>query len=272
MKFRLFIFTAMLCAGASLLSLLVSLQLFGGISRANMVQAEGSYSLVVFLALFFSITLFFLLLIRLHRGQWLYRMIFSLALFFGLVNVFGIAFPLMFSVFVSGIFLLGFFLIPTVWIHDLIVLVAAAGIVPMFGVQFTEESAMLLLVILSVYDCIAVFVTKHMLALAHHMIASQASFAFFIPERFSDFSLPMSAVRPGTGFMVLGGGDIILPAILLVVVGRENILLALVGIIGLMVGLFVNHILLVVYRRPLPALPLLTLGSIIGISIGKIFF
>lgn len=272
MKLRLFFFTAVLCAGAYLLSLFVSLQSIGeGVSSGTAVQPEGPYSLVVFLALFFSVTLFFLLLIRLHRGELLYRVMFSLALFFGLVNVVSIVFPLSFSLLVAGIFLLGFFLVQTVWTHDLIVLLAAGGIAPLFGVQFSVDSAMLLLVILSVYDCIAVFVTKHMLTLAHHMIRSQASFAFFIPERFCDFSLPLTAVRPGTGFLILGGGDIVLPTLLLIAVGREHIQYAFAGVVGLILGLFVNHLLLVVYRRPLPALPLLTIGAIAGISISRIF-
>ena len=272
MKLRLFFFTALLCGGAYLLSLFVSLQSFASIYGAKIIeQPDQQYQLTVFLALFFTVTLFFLLLLRLHRGETLYRALFSLTLFFGLLNVFSIVFPLSFSALVAGIFLLGFFLIPTVWMHDLIVLMAAGGIAPLFGMRFTVASALLLLIILSVYDCIAVFITKHMLTLAHRMIASRASFAFFVPEKFHDFSLPLSAVRPGSGFLILGGGDIILPTILLVAVGRSDMPSALAGIVGLIVGLFANHLLLTVYHRPIPALPLLTLGAIAGISLGKLF-
>lgn len=271
MKFRLYLTTAALSGAAYLLSLYMTSELAGvvGVSSPAMID-QGAKPLLLFLALFASATAFLLLLFRVYRGQFLYRLMFSLVVFLGLLKLFETVFPLEFSAIVAAVFLAGFFIIPTVWTHNAIVILASAGIGPVFALSFSESAAWILLLFLSTYDIIAVFVTKHMITLAHALVRSRATFALFVPERLRDFWAHVSVVRPGAGFLIFGGGDLVIPMLYLSTVARENMGAAVLGAYGCLVGIFCNHLFLVVYRRPVPALPLISLGALIGVAMGKL--
>ncbi len=270
MKLKLFFTTAFLFAVTYLLGLFVTSQTVVSIPLFGGTPYDANLSLTLFLVFFFAVTLALLLLSRMTKNGSIYRIVFALLIVLGLIKLFELVFPFEFSAILALIFLCGFFLVPTVWVHNLIIVLVSAGIAQVFGLQFTEHTASLLLIILSVYDILAVFVTKHMMTLAHEMIGHQASFAFFIPERLRDFGASVATVLPGSGFLILGGGDIILPLIALCTVARTSMTVALYGLVGTLVGLFVNHLFLTLSRRPLPALPLLTLGTLIGIKIGHL--
>lgn len=271
MKIRLYLTTALLSAVAYTLGLFAARELsITAFSPPAVSAGQEGAVLFLFLALFASATGFLLLLFRVYRGTGLYRLLFSLVVFLGLLKLFETVFPLEFSVIVAALFLLGFFLVPTVWTHDVIVILASAGIGAMFALSFTESTSVALLAVLSIYDVLAVFVTKHMITLAHAMIRSQATFALFIPERIKEFAASIAQVRPGAGFMILGGGDIVLPMIYLSVVAREQSGVAIVGMCGALCGQFLNHLFLVQLRKPIPALPMIALGAIAGVAAGNI--
>lgn len=271
MKLQLSIITVLLSGIAYILGLFAA-QEFTSAAPAVSTGAPGQEGAVLFLflVLFASATVFLLFLFRVYRGTLLYRILFSLVVFLGLVKLFETVFPLEFSAMVAALFLLGFFLVPTVWTHDVIVILASAGIGAVFALNFTESTSVALLVFLSLYDVVAVFFTKHMITLAHAMIRSQATFALFIPEKIRGFMENVSAVRPGAGFMIFGGGDIVLPMIYLSVIAREHMGVAIVGMCGALLGQFLNHLFLVQLRRPIPALPLIALGAIGGVAAGKV--
>ncbi|MDP2630159.1 MAG: presenilin family intramembrane aspartyl protease [Candidatus Uhrbacteria bacterium] len=271
MKPKLFFFTALVFACTYLLGIFATAQMAFVAPVLVRTAQEANLSLVLFLFLFFSATAFFLLLFYVTKRGSVYRVVFALLIALGLIKLFELVFPLGFSSVLAIIFLIGFFLVPAVWTHDLIVVLVSAGIAPVLSGQFSEHTAVLLLIILSVYDVIAVFVTRHMMTLAHEMIRHQASFALFIPERVRDFGANIASVVPGSGFLIVGGGDIILPLIALSTVARTSMTAALYGMVGTLVGLFINHLFLTLSRRPLPALPLLTVGTLIGIQIGYLF-
>ncbi len=273
MKPHIYFYSIFLSLAAYLLSLFVFSQTNSDLgSFQGSSQEDQAGVLALFLLLFFSMTLFLLMLFKVHRGSWLYRVLFAGGMWMGLMLVFQIVFPFEFSSVLAGIFLLGFFFVPTVWTHDVIVILASAGIGPIFGAHFSPQTAILLLIILSVYDYIAVFVTQHMASLAHELVRHQASFALFVPEGFRDFGAHISQVRPGAGFLILGGGDLIIPMILLTAVASTSMAVALCGVIGLVGSMTINHYALVVLHKPIPALPALTLGLIGGISAGQLFF
>lgn len=272
MKLQLYITTALLSGAAYILALFATKELASGMLPAVPAYArpgtEGA-TLLLFLVLFATATALLLFLLRFYRGRRLYRALFSFVVFLGLFKLFETVFPFEFSVMVAMLFLAGFFFISTVWTHDVIVILASAGIGSVFSLSFTEDTAFVILLILSVYDIISVFVTKHMMTLAHAMIRSQATFALFVPERIKGFAANIAQVRPGAGFLILGGGDIVLPMIYLSTVARASADAALYGAAGALLGQFLNHLFLVQLRRPLPALPLITLGAIVGVAIGK---
>lgn len=264
MRLRLFFHTAFLFILAQSLGLVVADQL---LAMAFPTAESAPLTMVQFLILFFSVTVFMLILFQLYRGKVLYRVLFGAALFIGLLKIFELVFPTSLSLIVALFFIAGLALLPQIWVHDLIILLAAAGIGPVFGLQFQWHMALVMLAILSVYDFIAVFITRHMILLAHEMIRHQASFAFIIPEKFRDFKAYLSAVRPGGGFLILGGGDIILPMLLTASLYSLDPRSAYYCIGGMVAGLLCNHVLLMKSRHPLPALPFITLGATLGIAI-----
>ncbi len=271
MKSKLFFFTALVFLCTYLLGIFATAQMTSVAPVLVRTAQEANWSLVLFLLLFFSATVFFLLLFYITKKGGVYRVVFTLLVVLGLIKLFELVFPFGFSSVLALIFLVGFFLVPAVWTHDLIVILVSAGLAPVLSSQFSEHTATLLLIILSVYDIIAVFVTRHMMTLAHEMIRHQASFALFIPERIRDFGANIASVVPGAGFLIVGGGDVVLPLIALSTVARTSMTVALYGMAGTLVGLFINHLFLTLSRRPLPALPLLTIGTLAGIQIGYFF-
>ncbi|MEK7619113.1 MAG: presenilin family intramembrane aspartyl protease [Patescibacteria group bacterium] len=267
LRLHLFAHTALLFFAAQFTALVVTDQL-KALVFPSITTVSDQQSLVYFLIVFFSVTLFLLILFQFYKGRFLYRLMFASIAFIGLLKVFELVFPFSLSILVAVTFLLGLFLVPNVWAHDLIVIIASAGIGPIFGLQFSVSAALILLVILSIYDFVAVFVTKHMVGLAHAMIANQASFALLIPEHYADFRAKLTDVRPGSGFLIFGGGDVILPMFLNASLYIMYKPLAYWSIGGALFGMFLNHLWLMETRRPLPALPFITLGSILAIAVG----
>lgn len=267
MHWKLFLHTVAVFALAQALALVVTREL-KDMPTPFLPIAGQSASLISFFIFFFAATIFVFLLLEYRRGRFLYRSLFSIVLFVGLSKVFELVFPQELSMAIAVVFIVGLFLLPIIWVHDVVVAIAAAGIGPMFGLQFSWQAAAFILILLSVYDVIAVFVTRHMITLAQEMIRHQASFALIIPERWQEFKENLSAVQPGTGFLIVGGGDVVLPMLLTSSAYLIQPALAWWIVLGTLAGVFLNHGLLVAYRRPLPAMPFLTFGAFVGLSIG----
>lgn len=266
---QLLFFTLLLFAAAQGAALFVTEQL--AIMRLSSAPTLADGGVVAyFLLFFFAVTLFFLILFHIYRGNLLYRIIFLLAVFAGLLKVFELVFPVSLSMVVAVFFILGLFLLPVIWVHDLIIILAGAGIGAVFGIQFHWSFAILLLAILSVYDIIAVFVTKHMIVLAHELIKRSCSFALIVPEHWRNFRFGLMEVKPGSGFLILGGGDVILPMFLTASAYLTQPSAAVTAIVGMCIGVTINHIWLMGHGHPLPALPFIVLGGVVGMLLGFI--
>lgn len=266
-RLQLLAYTLVLFAAAQGLALFVAEQL-AHIRPPETVGISDGAAVAYFLIFFFAVTLFFLILFHIYKGNAIYRSIFIAIVFAGLLKLFELVFPTALSAIVAVIFILGLFLLPVVWVHDLIVLFAGAGIGAVFGLQFHWTFAMILLVILSVYDALAVFVTKHMITLAHELIKRSCTFALIIPEHAAQFRASLMAIHPGSGFLVLGGGDIVLPMFLTASAYAARPAAGWYAIVGMCIGVALNHIWLTSSRVPLPALPLISAGGILGTFFG----
>lgn len=271
LRIHLFLHTALLFSLAQGAAIAIVEQLKSLMLLDEMI-VSAEIPFIQFLLLFFAITVLFLILLQLYKGKSVYRFLFFGAVFIGLLKVFELVFPLSLAFVVSLFFIVGLIFLPIVWVHNLVVILASAGIGAVFGLQFRWESAYLLLIILSFYDCIAVFVTKHMVGLAHELIKRQASFALIVPERWKDSNVELDRIKPGSGFLILGGGDVILPMIFLTSLYLERPSSAMSAFFGILGGLFANHCLLIRFHHPLPALPLLTFGALLGLIVDFFLF
>ena len=165
-------------------------------------------------------------------------------------------------------------LVPRVIILNIAVILALAGLGSVAGLSITPLVAVWVLAILSVYDIVAVYLTKHMIKMAEGMIASRAIFGFIIPAKLSGFKEKLSAVQPGENFMILGSGDIVLPLILTASLARSSFWQAILVAVFSVLGLLLTHLIFVNQkeRRPMAALPPIAALSIIGFLLSSLIF
>jgi presenilin-like A22 family membrane protease len=167
---------------------------------------------------------------------------------------------------------------PTVLIHNLVIVGGLAGIGGMLGLTLLPRDVIILLIILAIYDVIAVYKTKHMVKMAKEMIQKRVILGIIVPEKIMGFRASMMDVehdkiparrifKPGqrVRFMILGGGDLALPLLLIASVVRQNILHSIIILIFSLFGLLaMNLIFIRLKSRPMPALPPLAFFSILG--------
>ena len=144
--------------------------------------------------------------------------------------------------------------------------IAIAGIGALFGLTVTPLFAVILLAVLSIYDIIAVYKTKHMISMAKAMIESKAIFGFVIPSKLKLVTERLNNVTPGDNFMILGSGDIVMPLILTSSVAKTSLAGSVIVLIFSLAGLFLTHLIFTNQnkKRPMAALPPIAALSIIG--------
>jgi len=167
-----------------------------------------------------------------------------------------------------------FIFIHNVLVHDLSVMLGIAGVSSILGITIVPETIVAILVILSFYDILAVYWTKHMVYMAKSMIESGAIFGFVIPFELKDVFYHKGEAHQQIGekFMILGSGDVGLPVImassLAVISLRQSVIASLFALIGL----FITHLLFVNQgaRRPMAALPPIATLTIIGYLVSQL--
>lgn len=165
---------------------------------------------------------------------------------------------------------------PLVLNQDLCLILGMAGAGSVFGLRLSPNVVIILLIIFSIYDFIAVYKTKHMIKMAKEMIKSRAILALVIPQTISDLQSGLDKLEPGGRFLILGGGDIVFPLLLASSLVPSGILNSVIVVIFSLIGLFTSFYLFMFQplapegsRRPIPALPPIALFSIIGFLVIK---
>ena len=177
-----------------------------------------------------------------------------------------------FSVFLS--FCLIFLLLrkPSVLIHNICMILGISGVGAILGLRINPEVMVLFLIIFSVYDFIAVYKTKHMVAMAKEMVEHKAILAFIVPPEISGFKGDIKEVKPGGKFLILGGGDIAFPLMLCSSLVSRDIISSLIVAFFSIVGLFFSFFIFINQkeRKAIPALPPIALFCILGYLIALI--
>ena len=259
-----------------ILGLLVARRLFTFPEIAKIEASPPSFSNpLIFLGIFALTTIVFLLLVRFFRKTPFFLKIFlGIAIFIGLDIVFGAFFgePLAFSL---ALILVGLrFFYNNILLHNFLFSLALAGIGGFLGLSFSPKVAVMVLVVLAGYDLVAVYLTKHMVRLARSMIKEGVFLGIIIPRRKED-SLKRSFIFSfkRKNFYFLGGGDLALPLILVASIGRTSLLKGGIVIFFSLFGLFLMNLLFMGQkeRRPMPALPPIVLGSLLGYLVATLF-
>jgi len=229
-----------------------------------------------FILYFLFVTLFIFLIarfIKFKKGKGLiFKILFVLAMFWGGSLLLSFLVPDIIVLILMVILIFWWLKKPSILIQNLLIILGIAGAGSILGLSFAPEIVILLLVIFSIYDFIAVYKTKHMIKMAKEMIESGAILALVIPSNILDFKVNLAEVKPGGRFLILGGGDVVFPLILVVSLIPEGILNSLIVAIFSLIGLFVSFWIFISQkvRQPIPALPPIALFSIIGYLITKI--
>lgn len=156
--------------------------------------------------------------------------------------------------------------IPIVLTHNIAILVGIAGISGMLGLSLTPLVVCGALALLSLYDIISVYRTRHMISLAGNMLSSGAVFGFLVPMSLKGFFAGRRKSLDSKQVMMLGSGDIGLPLILVTSIVSQSIQAAfLVGAFTL-AGLMLMHWLFARQERkePMAALPPIAMSAILG--------
>ncbi len=99
---------------------------------------------------------------------------------------------------------------PEWYIVDAFGILVCAGISALFGVSMTTLPALLLLLVLAVYDAISVYKTRHMVSLAEGVINIKAPLLFVVPKSrdysFRKDQMAVSAKAKGKGRLFPGPG------------------------------------------------------------------
>ncbi len=115
-----------------------------------------------------------------------------------------------------------------------------------------------------------VFGTGTMIKMFKEMLSQKLILALTIPENPKNLTTKISQVEIGKGFIFLGTGDLVLPMAFAISVLRFNLLSSIFIIIGSFLGLLVLTLYFIEERRPLPALPPIIIGGILGYLISLI--
>jgi len=142
------------------------------------------------------------------------------------------------------------------YVHNLAELLVYAGVVAIFAPMLNLWAVIVLLILISVYDFVAVFITKHMVALAK------------IQESMGIFAGLVVANKDEVA--ILGGGDIAFSLLFAVVVMREfGMINSLFAIAGTAIAL--SLLMLIGKKKKFyPAMPFVTAGAVLGFLISLI--
>ncbi len=166
---------------------------------------------------------------------------------------------------------------PEWYIIDAFGILVSSGIAALFGVSMTTLPALLLLLVLAVYDAISVYKTRHMVSLAEGVIDIKAPLLFVVPKS-RDYSFRQDQVSVSgdgkRGAYFLGLGDAIIPTVLVISAYWSLPAAGIFGLgfpaLGAMLGTYAGFLLLMTTTRDKPqaGLPFLNSGAILGFLAG----
>jgi presenilin-like A22 family membrane protease len=205
------------------------------------------------------------------------RLLFALLFSWGafIATVFYLPLPLAVAIAVA----LGtlWFVIPLVWLHNLVLILAVSSLGAVFGRFIAPWTAMAIILALAAYDLLAVRF-KFMLWMADKLSQINALPALIIPRNYADWNLNLKdreekviqADPSRREYSILGGGDIAFPCLLTASVCfarglAPGVIIAALGTLGL-VSVYVIQAKLL-KGKPMAALPPIAAFTLVGLLI-----
>jgi len=207
----------------------------------------------------------------------LLRLLFALLFSWGafIATVFYVPLPV--AVAIAVVFGTFWFLIPLVWLHNLVLILAVSSLGAVFGRFITPWTAMAIILALAIYDFLAVRF-KFMLWMADRLSQINALPALIIPKNYSEWNFNLKKhgekvieLNPADReYSILGGGDIAFPCLLTASVYFARglapaVIIAVLGLLGLVSVYAIQARFL--KGKPMPALPPIAAFTLVGLLI-----
>ncbi len=153
----------------------------------------------------------------------------------------------------------------TIWLHNVVILLAVVGVARLFGTNFTPQTTISILIILAVYDIIAVYFSKHMIKMAVTLFKRDAFFGAVFPRQLIGWKTRLTDATLQEDITVVGGGDLAFPlffALTVLIHFGHTAFFIVAGATG--VGVLAMHLLYTypITKRPIPGLPPLVLACV----------
>jgi len=230
---------------------------------AGMVVFEDPESYVnplIYFALILGFTAFIIFFAKTRLLALLIHAITFIAMVYVLIPFIG-----MLSIPFSAVLIIFLIKKPNWMLMNFCAFLLSIGIATMFGISLSPIPVLILLAVLAVYDFISVYKTGHMIGLADSIFKLNAPMLFVIPR--------------GEERMIMGVGDIVMPAILAVSAQKflkapEFFSIKLPAIATIFGGFFGLFALIYIAERRGGAhagLPLINSGAIAGFAISQLF-
>jgi presenilin-like A22 family membrane protease len=249
------------------LGIYVSLVLFSaglskGVIDPDINSINNSILLIFQILIFTGILLVVLKFSKKNRALWIiefFAVLMSSLIFF---TVFFPTNDLLVILFVVIILGLRYLNRENILIKNVVSIIAIVGAGGLIGITMGTFPVLVFIILLSIYDYIAVFKTKHMITLSKAVVKNNFAFTISFPSKKHNFEL--------------GNGDLIIPLIVVSSIISNglflnNLLVAFLCSIASLIGLFISIYIVSVKKIPLPALPPQTFLMVLVIIISLIF-
>jgi|SRR3989344_535695 len=216
-----------------------------GIEKPD-IEESTSYIPTFLAIIILTLFIYFLLKLKLY---FLWKIWFLLAVVFSLSISFSSFIPEVIAFVLALILAIIKVFKPNVYVHNLTEVFIYGALAAVFVTVFNIFSVSILLILISIYDYIAVYKTKHMVELAKSQSKANIFAGLYIPYK--------------KEVAILGGGDIGFPLLFTAVVLKNYGIYSLIITFSVTIALG----LLLFYskkKKYYPAMPVLTLGCFLG--------
>ncbi|MBS3152036.1 hypothetical protein J4230_01360 [Candidatus Woesearchaeota archaeon] len=239
-------------------------------------EFEERTSYIPIIIAIFAATVIALVLIKFAAFR-IWKLWYLASIFITLIISFNAFIPEMIALFLAIIFSLLKTFRNGILIHNFTEIFVYGGLAAIFVPVLSVWSIFVLLVLISIYDVIAVWKTRHMISMAKFQIKSKIFAGLFVP--YSTKVLSKGLTKKGqygkeikVNEAVLGGGDIAFPLMF------SGVMLKIFGFSAAIITSFTAALALAILffiakkKKFYPAMPFITTGSLTGYFIVLLLF
>ena len=223
-------------------------------------EESTSYIPIFFIIIFTTIIALFLIKFRAFR---LWKIWFFLAVFYTLTIAFSAFILEWIAVVLALVFAFFKIVKPNIIVHNLSEIFIYGGLAAIFVPVLSLLSIFILLIVISIYDMIAVWKTKHMIKMAKFQTEAKIFPGLLVPYKIN-FKKPKNAVKVPVKTAILGGGDMGFPLLFAgVVMKTSSIYNSLIVVAFTTIALFLLFM-FADKKKFYPAMPFLSAGCFLG--------